>query len=466
MDSLSSSSSFTTRLLSIAPQAMASLTFFATIFSSTLVSSSRKSVLFWIFLLAIVGFFGLDFSSPTALLLLFATAAFRVSMTFLLFSSFLSLLEGCGDLLIKGLDGIIFLVDTVAGEVSFDISCFLPRWESLPKDLVEEIFFLTMFSLFFCSVLFDSSFKFLASFSFFSTLSLMLFPLFFRIASSFSFFNASFSFLNAFSFSSFSFFAAISFLIFSSLSFFKAASFSFFSSFSFSCLSLSVFSFSSLSFSTFFFLSIFSNLSFSFLSFSILSCSSLSFSLFPFSSLFSLSLFSFSSFFSFSCFSLSCFSFFCFSTRFFASFSFFSKFVMSGWFSLLSFLELFFFFSLPTLFLFCFRELEEQTGDFRQSNFFSFSNPLNILFCGVLPGKRSRVIVSFGFAGCHTNSAQMETKFAIGSHNSLPSTFIPDLNFPRWPDSSCQRERNSLTSLDSLDGLRTYMSSLPWPTLW
>ena len=248
-----------------------------------------------------------------------------------------------------------------------------------------------------------------------------------------------------FSFSSFSLFTTDSFLIFSSVSFLTVESF---------------FSFSFLSFSSFFFFSSFSCLAFSFFSFSILSFSSFSFSFLSFSSFFSLSCFSFSSFnfFNFSCFLLVIFS--CRSCIMLSCITFFASFLVIS--SDLILLLL----STVVLFLSALRSFAEQDGYFKHSNFLSFSRPLKILFCGVLPGKRRRVMVSLGLAGCQTRSAHMETRFAIGSQSSFPSTLMPDLKLPSWPTSSFHLERNSLTSRDSLDGLRTYISSLPWPTLW
>ena len=74
--------------------------------------------------------------------------------------------------------------------------------------------------------------------------------------------------------------------------------------------------------------------------------------------------------------------------------------------------------------------LEAQTGFCINSSSFSFSRPLRTLFWGVLPGNKSLVIVSSGLSGNHTSNAQMDTKLANGSHNSFPSTLIPDLKVP------------------------------------
>ena len=74
--------------------------------------------------------------------------------------------------------------------------------------------------------------------------------------------------------------------------------------------------------------------------------------------------------------------------------------------------------------------LEAQTGFCMNSSSFSFSRPLRTLFWGVLPGNKSLVIVSSGLSGNHTSNAQMDTKLANGSHNSFPSTLIPDLKVP------------------------------------
>ena len=75
----------------------------------------------------------------------------------------------------------------------------------------------------------------------------------------------------------------------------------------------------------------------------------------------------------------------------------------------------------------CLMDREAQTGFCINSNSLSLSRPRKSLFCGVDPGNRSRVIVSSGLSGNHTSRAQIETKLAKGSHNSLPSTLIPDL---------------------------------------
>ena len=438
MDSLSSSSSLITRLSSISPLAIALLTFSTTLFSSIFLSSPLP---FFSFAFLIAGrptLFSLFFSSLSGCFLwVLAAAAFLVSITFLLLSSFFSLLGGGVELLwTSGFDGIAFLAFTAAA--SFDsalTSGFLVfgRAASFGFDLIATNFFFDL-SL---SLTSSEGISFLTACFCFSSLSFLLLSSLSLLAiASFS----SFSFLAAASFSSFSFLAIISF---SSFSFLAWASFSSFSFLSFSFLSLSAF----------FFLSSFSNRSF------------FSFSNFSFSS-FSLSLFSLSSFLSRSCFSFSSLSFFSFASFLLASFSFLSRSVLSGWPGLLSV------FWALLLSLLCrpdfasFRELGEQVACFRHSSFRSFSRPLKILFCGVLPGKRSLVIVSFGFAGCQISRAQMETRFAMGNHNSFPSTFIPAFMLPSCPMSSDQRERNSFTSRDSLDGLRTYMSSFPCPTLW
>jgi len=235
------------------------------------------------------------------------------------------------------------------------------------------------------------------------------------------------------------------------------AIFSFFFS-SFSLLRRSSFrSFSFLSFSSLRRFSIFSCLTFSFLSFSALSFSPRSFS---FSS-FSFSFFSFSSFRSFSTLSFSSLALLSFSCFFLAILSCLSDF--SARLPLISF---FISLTLDALGLVSCSVVAEHVGYFKHSNFFNFSSPLKILCCGVLPGKSNLVMVSLGLAGCQTSSAQMDTRLAIGSHNSLPSIFIPDLKLPRCPPSSPHLDMNSLTSLDSLDGFNTYISSLPWPTLW
>ena len=101
------------------------------------------------------------------------------------------------------------------------------------------------------------------------------------------------------------------------------------------------------------------------------------------------------------------------------------------------------------------------------SKSFNFSNPLITLCWGVLPGNKSLVIVSSGLSGNQTSRAQMETRFASGSHNSFPSTLIPDLKEPIVLEFSLDHlSINSLTSFASREGFMTYMSSLPWPTLW
>jgi len=271
----------------------------------------------------------------------------------------------------------------------------------------------------------------------------------------------SFSRLSFSSFSSFFFFSSLTCLAFSFFSFSTRSAFSLSSFSSFSFLSFSAFSFlSAFSFSRFSFsFSIFSLLSLSFSSFSFLSFSFCSFS-FSFSSLSFRSFSSLRSIFSFS--SLARFIFNCF---FLASLSCLSILRLS----LLiipfdsSFLDSLFWISLGFA---SSKVVAEHAGYFKHSNFLSFSKPLNILCCGVLPGNNNLVIVSFGFAGCQTNSAQIETRLAIGSHNSFPSTLIPDLKFPRCPPSFSHLDINSFTSLDSLDGLRTYISNFPWPTLW
>ena len=139
--------------------------------------------------------------------------------------------------------------------------------------------------------------------------------------------------------------------------------------------------------------------------------------------------------------------------------------------------------------------LEAHTGFCMNSNSLSFSKPLKTLFWGVLPGNKSLVMVSSGLSGNQTRRAQMETRLAKGSHNSLPSTLMPDLKVPienvnkqllnckqklENVDSNYKyntlprdlefspfhRSMNSLISFASLEGLITYMSSFPWPTLW
>lgn len=70
---------------------------------------------------------------------------------------------------------------------------------------------------------------------------------------------------------------------------------------------------------------------------------------------------------------------------------------------------------------------DRQTGFWMHSSALSRSSPRRILCCGVLPGKRSRVTVSSGSSGTQTRRAQMETRLASGSHSSLPSMLMPDL---------------------------------------
>ena len=63
--------------------------------------------------------------------------------------------------------------------------------------------------------------------------------------------------------------------------------------------------------------------------------------------------------------------------------------------------------------------------------------------------------------------AQMETRLAMGSHSSFPSTLMPERKVPSVLEFSFfQRSINSRSSLASLAGLSTYMSRRPWPTLW
>merc|ERR550517_1021454 len=248
MDSLSSSSSLTTLLSSISPLAMALLTFSTTVASSTFLSSPLAAFSFGFLVDGLLTLLSLFLSSLSGcfLVAVLAAAAFLVSITFLLLSSFLSLLGGGVELLwTRGFDGITFLAFTALP--SFDspfASAFLTfgREASFGFDLIGTNFFFGL-SL---SLTSSEGISFLTVCFCFSSLSsrsfLLLSSLSFLACASFS----SFSFLAAASFSSFSFRAIASF---SSFSFLARASFS----------SFSFFSFSFLSFSAFFFFSSFSN---------------------------------------------------------------------------------------------------------------------------------------------------------------------------------------------------------------
>uniref|UniRef100_A0A2M4D009 Putative secreted protein n=1 Tax=Anopheles darlingi TaxID=43151 RepID=A0A2M4D009_ANODA len=106
-------------------------------------------------------------------------------------------------------------------------------------------------------------------------------------------------------------------------------------------------------------------------------------------------------------------------------------------------------------------DLTGHTGWRINSTFFIFSSPSRILYSGAEPGNRMRVMLSSGFAGVQTSSAQIEMRFCSGNAKSLPSFAANS----RW-SAAFHLAKKSRTSRESRAGLITYISSVPWPTLW